>query len=265
MGGTIPRGGPGYHRPMTADTTAPGLLRSVGLMADGPGQWAHPVPASGPGIFIVELAAPLSAAPIELTRVGKWIERVDTLRLDGERPTSKALAARLASFWLPSQTVIYIGTSEASVRRRLAAIAATELGDRRPYAGGHWLKTLRTLDAVRIWWAGTTATEEYEDALFDAFAESVTAAERAGLHDPEVVLPFANLRRASGGRKATGLTRFAAGRAGRGSGAADPGRERPRRRRGRCQWRAAAATPTARQAAAGHVRGPRRSRGRRRP
>jgi transcription elongation factor GreA len=186
--------------------TAPALLRSVGLMADGPGQWARPLPAPYPGVFIVELPAPLPIAPIELTRIGKWIERVGALRLDGERPTSKALAARLASFWLPSQTILYIGTSEASVRRRVAAILATELGDRRPHAGGHWLKALRSLEHARIWWATTTATEEYEDALLDAFAAGVTGAERGGLPDPQVVLPFANLRRPSGERKATGLT-----------------------------------------------------------
>jgi transcription elongation factor GreA len=191
---------------MTTDTSAPALFRSVGLMADGPGQWGRPVPAPGPGVFIVELPAPLPAAPIELTRVGKWIERVETLRLDGERPTSKALAARLASFWLPSQTVLYVGSSEASVRRRLAAIVATELGDRRPYAGGHWLKVLRGLDGARIWWATTSATEEYEDGLLEAFAAGVDGVERAGLHDPTVVLPFANLRQGSGGRKTTGLT-----------------------------------------------------------
>jgi transcription elongation factor GreA len=191
---------------MIVGTSAPDLLRSVGLMADGPGQWGRPVPATGPGVFVVELAAPLPTAPIELTRVGKWIERVETLRLDGERPTSKALAARLASFWLPSQTVLYVGASEASVRRRLAAMAATELGDRRPYPGGHWLRTLRGLDAVRIWWAGTSATEEYEDALLEAFADGVPAAERAILPDSAVVLPFANLRRGTGDRRTTGLT-----------------------------------------------------------
>ncbi len=191
---------------MTSDTTAPALLRSVGLMADGPAQWGRAVPAPGPGVFIVELAGPLTSAPIEPTRVGKWIERVETLRLDGERPTSKALAARLASFWLPSQTVLYVGASEASVRRRLAAMAATELGDRRPFAGGHWLHTLRGLDTVRVWWAGTTATEEYEDGLLEAFASGVSDGERAGLADPGVVLPFANLRRGAGGRKPTGLT-----------------------------------------------------------
>ena len=191
---------------MTLETGAPTLLRSVGLLVDGPGRWGQPIPAQGPGVFIVESAAALPGAPIELTRVGKWIERVETLQLDGARPVSKALAARLAAFWLPSQTILYIGSSDVSVRRRVSAMTGTELGDRRPYAGGYWLKTLRGLDSMRIWWASTTATEEYEDALLEAFAAGVPDAERAGLADRDVVLPFANLRRGTGARKSTGLT-----------------------------------------------------------
>lgn len=191
---------------MTQDANAASLLRSVGLLVDGPAVWGRPVPAQGPGIFVIELPAPLASAPIELTRVGKWIERVETLRLDGERPASRALAARLGSFWLPSQMVLYIGTSDASVGRRVAAIARTELGDRRPASGGHWLKTLRALDGVKVWWAPTAATEEYEDALLVAFAAGVPDAERAALPDPGVVLPWANLRRPTGERKPSGLT-----------------------------------------------------------
>jgi transcription elongation factor GreA len=191
---------------MTQDVSAPSLLRSVGLLADGPAVWGRPVQAQGPGVFVVEAPAPLPSAPIELTRVGKWIERVDTLRLDGEVPTSKAVAARIGSFWLPSQTVLYIGTSDVSVARRVAAIVKTELGDRRPAAGGHWLKTLRSLDGLKVWWAATVATEEYEDALLAAFAAGVPEADLAALPDRTVVLPWANLRRPTGERKATGLT-----------------------------------------------------------
>ena len=68
------------------------LLGEVGLLPDGPVVWGRPVPARSAGVFVVELAAPLARAPIELTRVGKWIERVPTLTLDGEPPTSRALA-----------------------------------------------------------------------------------------------------------------------------------------------------------------------------
>ena len=84
-----------------ADNGAAALFRAVGLMADGPVVWGRPVPARGSGVFVIELPAPLHHAPLELTRIGKWLEHVPGLRLDGEHPTSRALAARLESFWLP--------------------------------------------------------------------------------------------------------------------------------------------------------------------
>src|SRR5690349_8094622 len=114
---------------MTPGADAPSLLRAVGLMADGPVVWGRKVPPTGSAVFIVELAEPRATAPIELTRVGKWIERVETLKLDGARPTSKALAARLGSFWLPSQVVLYVGATGSSVGQRVAAMHQTVLGD----------------------------------------------------------------------------------------------------------------------------------------
>ena len=189
-----------------APLSAPALLREVGLLADGPLPWGRAVPGRSPGVFLVELPGALPAAPIELTRVGKWLERVPGLMVDGARPTSRGLAARLASFWLPSQSVIYIGATEATISGRLSAMERTVLGDRRPFSGGHWLHTLRALPSARVWWTATPAVEEYEDALLAAFAATVSESERAALPDRDVILPFANLRRPTGERKATGLT-----------------------------------------------------------
>jgi transcription elongation factor GreA len=186
-------------------TGAPEILRSVGLLADGPVVWGRPLGSRTAGIFVVELPEPKPSAPIELTLVGKWLERVPDLRLDGEHPTSKALAARLAAFWLPSATVLYVGATDGSIGGRVEAIRNTVLGDRRPHSGGHWLHTLRGLDRARIWWAPTDAAEEYEDAILEAFAATIPAAELAALPDMKLVLPFANLRSATGQRKATGL------------------------------------------------------------
>ena len=104
--------------------------------------------------------------------------------------------------------MLYVGTSSTSIAGRVAAIEATTLGDRRPHSGGHWLKLLTGLERARVWWARTDATEEYEDALYAAFAEGVPAADRALLHDHDVVLPFANLRSTAGDRKAHGLTAY---------------------------------------------------------
>ena len=191
---------------MVQARSAAGLLAGVGLLADGPVLWGRPVPARGPGVYIVELPAPLPKPPIELTKVGKWIERVETLRLDGERPTSKALAARIASFWLPDETVLYVGVSTSSINGRVAGYYQTALGDRRPHANGHWLKTFQSLDMLRVWWSETSAPEEYEDAILSAFADSFDADARSALPDPSLVLPFANLQTATGERKRHGIT-----------------------------------------------------------
>lgn len=185
---------------------AQALFRSVGLLPDGPVRWGMPVRAGGSGVFIVELPAPLETAPIALTKVGKWIEHAPDLRLDGERPGSKELRARLASFWLPGQTVVYIDGSSSSIGGRVAAMVRTELGDRRPYAGGHWLKTLTSLDDLRIWWAPTDAVEESLLELVLAFEETVDPPVRASLPDTTTILPFANLVSPTEDRKRHGIS-----------------------------------------------------------
>ena len=182
------------------------LLRSVGLLADGPVRWGNPIRVGGPGVYLVEIAAPHKSAPIDHTVVAHWIERVPTLRLDGARPTQRELAVRMGEFWLPDATVVYVGMTKISIGGRVGALVTTELGDRRPHSGGHWLKTLTVLPELRVWWAPTSAPEEYEDALLTAFAQGTSPEAKAALRDSSVVLPWANLQSAGGERKQHGIT-----------------------------------------------------------
>jgi transcription elongation factor GreA len=191
---------------MASECTAAALLARVGLLADGPASWGRPARLGRPGVFVVELNAPLPSPPVDVSAIGLWLERVPELRLDGVRPTSKDLQHRLNAFWLPSQPVLFVGSAPGSVAGRLASIAKTVPGDRKPASSGFWLHFLRNPGDLRVWWAETDALEEYEDALLEAFAAGVPAAERAALHDPATVLPWAVLRSATGSRKATGIT-----------------------------------------------------------
>ena len=169
-------------------------------------RWGEPVPARGPGIYVVELGAPLTSAPLELALVGKWLERLPDLRMDGQRPTSRALQARLAGLWWPDARVLYAGSTDRSIGGRVAALVAHVPGDRQPHANGQWLHLLRGLErlGIRIWWAKTDAPEEYLDAFLDAFAEDrkASAARPAGA----LSLPWANTRRPTGERQAHGIT-----------------------------------------------------------
>ena len=92
-----------------------------------------------------------------------------------DRPRQQ-LAARLASFWLPQQTVVYVGRTNKSLGARVSSLMHTPLGDRKPHPGGHWLWTLRDVAKLRVWWAETAAPEEYEDGLASAIAADVDPA-----------------------------------------------------------------------------------------
>lgn len=201
----------GASMTMSDDHDAPSLLRSVGLLADGPVVVGRPVPSRRPGIYLVELTAPVSTAPIDQAAVLAWLERVPSLRLDGEQPTPKALAARLGAFWLPSESVVYVGAATSTIGGRVAALRAHVPGERRPHADGAWLHLLQGLDRMRIWWAESEAPEEYLDAVLGAFSERVVAAERLATPDPTIALPFANTRSPTGGRRSHGLTGYLLG------------------------------------------------------
>ena len=149
------------------DRSAPALLRAVGLLPDGPGQWGRQSRAQGGGVFVVELPSPLASAPLDHGHIGRWLERVPALLLDGTRPTGRELLARLASFWLPSEAVLFVGSTTGSIAGRAAAMARTELGERKPAPSGNWLHALSDRTMLRIWWASTDAPEEYEDALLE--------------------------------------------------------------------------------------------------
>jgi len=179
------------------------LMRSLGLEVDGPAMWGSAAPGRGPGVFIVELAAPVDEAPIDTEAVRRWLDRVPALRVDGERPTTHQLARRLAEFWLPAEQILYVGRSRKTVAARVAAMYATQLGDDKPNPGGYWLKALYGMSKARIWWATTDAHEEYEDELLNQLAGlfAIDDENRA----KTLGLPFGNLIASDGRFKPHGL------------------------------------------------------------
>jgi transcription elongation factor GreA len=188
---------------MSSMPSAPALMRALGLEVDGPVRWGQPPSSRAPGVFAVETGTPSPSAPLDTDQLRRWVERVPTFELDGEQPTPTLLGRRLASFWVPGASLLYVGRSRGSLAGRLAALYATELGYRRPHAGGYWLKTLRDVSRLTIWWAETPAGEEYEDAILEAFARAVAAA--SGSETPSPALPWANLESPGGESRVTGF------------------------------------------------------------
>ena len=170
------------------------LLRDNGLPVEGPTLWGKPVSSSGPGVFIVELPAPQPKVSIDPNVIRDWLTRVPGLLLDGKHPTVAELQSRLASFWIPGQAILYIGSSQKSVAARLAGMYKTPLGEKRPLSVGYWLKTLHDLNKARIWWAPVSDPELYEDTLLEIFIKTAGST------------PFAVLATPGGQRREHGLT-----------------------------------------------------------
>jgi transcription elongation factor GreA len=191
---------------MSPAPSAAELLRSIGLDVDGPLRWGGQPSSRKPGIFAVELPEPSEHCNIDIDEVRRWLERVPDLRMDGERPTQSTLAERMRKFWIPNQQLVYVGRTTKSLGARVASLYATELGHARPHPGGHWLKVLREVGQLRLWWAETDAPEEYEDVLIEAFAERVPDEARASLPDGAPVLPWANLDSPTTAARETGLS-----------------------------------------------------------
>ena len=178
----------------SASVSGRALLRDNGLSVEGPILWGHPLTGSGPGVFVVELPASQPTVSIDPTAIREWLERAPNLRLDGKRPSVAELQSRLASYWLPAQAVLFIGSGPKSVGSRLAGMYKTPLGERRPLAAGYWLKALRDLSKARIWWAPSSDPELYEDTLLEQFVKLAGA------------LPFAVLTAPGGQRREHGIT-----------------------------------------------------------
>jgi len=147
----------------------------------------------------------LREAPIKLAAVGKWLERVPQFELDGQlNPSPDKIIDRLKSFWLPDENILYIGKA-TSLRQRVRQYYNTPLGDRRPHAGGHWIKTLSTLSQTFVHYGEVDSPGKSESEMLQAFVDGVSEHSIRGLLDPRYPFPFANLEYPPGTRKPHGI------------------------------------------------------------
>ncbi len=91
--------------------------------------------------------------------------------------------------------MVYVGRAGKDVGGRIGDFYATPLGDPRPHAGGHWLKTLSVLAGLEVWWAESGGPTGSEADLLAAFAAE---------HGAES-LPFANRETAAKMRKSQSI------------------------------------------------------------
>lgn len=182
-----------------------------------------------PGVYVVALTgdadrrdATRPTAEVDDAKLQTLLGRRPELRLDSRRPSPEQLRQRLGAFWLPDEPVVYIGMTDATVRKRVTAYYRTSLGARSPHAGGWFIQTLRNMDMLWVHFGSAAEPLLAEERMLAAFSGEVDHEARASLHDPQHAYPFANLK-GPRGLKLHGITGAKEPRAARKGGVATHG------------------------------------------
>jgi hypothetical protein len=199
-------------------TSVNGLLETVGLNTSRlkTAKWGQTLESSSIGIYFVStskdpnsFATLYDNAPIDENILKFWIKKVSTIQVDGKPATVENLKQRLNSFWLPDENIIYIGQTESSkgLRGRVNQYYNTELGERKPHAGGHWIKTLKILNELFVHYIPSQNAEDTEKKIMRNFVSQVSEQTKKILFDTTLPIPFANLELEQGNRKNHGISK----------------------------------------------------------
>jgi hypothetical protein len=186
----------------TMPSTVSSLFAAVGLEPTGCVPWRTIVPEMSPGVYVVALSATPNAvegtypdAPVDGMALDELCAVCPALTLDGiRRPSREHLAERVGSYWLPDETVLYVGLAGQPLRTRVRQYYNTPLGAARPHKGGWWLKTVSVLADLHVHFAATADFKHAEEDMLRTFAANVSGDSRNRLPANEPVMPFANLR-----------------------------------------------------------------------
>lgn len=188
-------------------STVNALFDAAGVVRRDAVPWGVRLPSEAPGVYAVArtpnpAASASGHAAIDATAVQQLLDTRRELLLDGQRPSLDSLCERLASMWLPYEPVIYVGLAGTSLRNRVGQFYSTGLGARSPHAGGWPIKCTSSLSATWVHFGECTDVKIAERKMLEAFMSMVTPEAQAGVLDPELPLPYANLEvRDSAGRR----------------------------------------------------------------
>lgn len=200
-------------------TTINDLISSIGLDAKKirTVKWGESPDSSSIGIYIVsteenpnENSNLFEKAPISDDILRFWLGKVSSLQIDAkQKPSIPELRERLSGFWLPDENIIYIGQTESKkgLRGRVNQYYDTEIGDRKPHAGGHWIKTLSILNQLFVHYIPNPSPRVTEEKLLHKFIEQVSEKTRKELFNSTLPIPFANLELEKGNRKLHGISK----------------------------------------------------------
>ena len=106
---------------------------------------------------------------------------------------------RLAEFWLPDESILYIGKAStrkngSGISKRIREYFSTTIGDGGPHSGGQWVKSLANLNTLTVYYGVCDDPNEIEVQMLQFFMCNVSKTTLEGLYDKRLPIPFANIK-----------------------------------------------------------------------
>lgn len=196
------------------------LVEEVGLSSTAIEvvKWNTPIDCKKEGVYIVslsenaELNRTIEELPISMTILEAWIKKFGYFTIDKEEThDAGAIKRRLAEFWIPDENILYIGKaplrkSSGGIGNRVREYYKTAIGEAGPHAGGHWIKMLKNLNDLHVFYVECQDSGAVEAKMLSKFGELISDNVRERLFTKGPILPFANLEGGKGkGKKKHGL------------------------------------------------------------
>lgn len=129
------------------------LVKEVGLASTNIQEvkWNTRINCKEEGIYIISLSEnaeinqTVTEFPISMNVLENWIKKLGYFTIDGQKTKNvDIIKNRLSEFWLPNENILYIGKAPlrekgGGIGNRVQEYYDTNIGERRPHAGGHWI------------------------------------------------------------------------------------------------------------------------------
>ncbi len=188
------------------------LIKDLNYTNLGCVRWNTKIDNQDEGIYIISLTKDINTnfaleeCPISENIVRMWTEKVNGFIIDGEKSFDfETLKTRFSKYWLCDENIIYIGkankrANSKGLGNRVSEFYRTEFGERKPHAGGHWIKLLENLNDLYVHHFNCKNPEIIEIKLLEKF--QMNASEKTKLmFENDILLPFANLELGKSVRK----------------------------------------------------------------
>lgn len=200
-------------------TTIKQLIEKVGLSSANIKEvkWNTPISCKEEGIYIVslsesaELNRTMTEFPISMSILENWIKKLGYFTIDGkETQDANVIKDRLSEFWISDENILYIGKAPlrekgGGIGNRVQEYYDTAIGERRPHAGGHWIKILENLNKLHVFYIECKNSGTFEEQMLSTFGEQISENAKERLSTRGIILPFANLEDENKQRKKHGL------------------------------------------------------------